>query len=201
MKFCIWISSNRHLSSYIPKYWTMEDRLLALSSGILEIDQLRDVSSTARQEKTGRVWWLPSCWRLFFDCIVRKPKVITSSKLAGIDDEAVCRDYALTRIGREPAREMIMARLAKEPLFASNNDAALVMFTCRYGHVISSSLLELHDLLTAMEPCSHFSSTSRRNTVVQKHIYDAMWASQTRKSQLSRDISLPLEYHTYNLET
>lgn len=54
-------------------------------------------------------------------------------KLAGIDDEAVCRDYALTRVGREPAREMIMARLAKEPLFASNNDAALNMFTCRHG--------------------------------------------------------------------
>ena len=54
------------------------------------------------------------------------------------------RDYALTRVGREPAREMIMARLAKEPLFASNNDAALNMFTCRYGHNIGSSLLEPH---------------------------------------------------------
>jgi len=53
-------------------------------------------------------------------------------KLAGIDDEDVSRDYALTRVGREPAREMIMARLAKEPLFASNNDAALNMFTCRH---------------------------------------------------------------------
>jgi hypothetical protein len=68
----------------------------------------------------------------FFVCILRKPKVNNSSKLAGIDDETVCRDYALTRVGREPAREMIMARLAKEPLFASNNDAALNMFTCRY---------------------------------------------------------------------
>jgi len=54
-------------------------------------------------------------------------------KLAGIDDEAVSREYALSRVGREPAREMIMARLAKEPLFASNNDAALNMFTCRHG--------------------------------------------------------------------
>jgi hypothetical protein len=60
----------------------------------------------------------------------------------------VSRDYALTRVGREPAREMIMARLAKEPLFASNNDAALNMFTCRYGHDISSSLLEPHGLLS-----------------------------------------------------
>lgn len=52
-------------------------------------------------------------------------------QLAGVDDEAVSRDYALTRVGREPAREMIMARLVKEPLFASNNEAALNMFTCR----------------------------------------------------------------------
>ena len=84
------------------------------------------------------------------------------------------RDYALTRVGREPAREMIMARLAKEPLFASNNDAALIMFTCRYGHDICSRLLEPHGPLIVMEPCSRFSSTSRRNTVVQKHIYDTM---------------------------
>lgn len=201
MEFWIWIPSNRHSSSYTPKYWTMEDRPLALSLGISEIDQLRDVSFTAQQEKTGRVWWLPSCWRLFFVCILRKPKVNSSSKLAGIDDEAVSRDYALTRVGREPARAMIMARLAKEPLFASNNEAALNMFTCRYGHHISSSLPEFHGPLIVMEPCSRFSSTSRRNTVVQKHIYEAMWASQTTISKLSRDISLSLEYHTYNLET
>ncbi|KAF9567361.1 hypothetical protein CPC08DRAFT_681195 [Agrocybe pediades] len=52
-------------------------------------------------------------------------------KLAGVDDESICQDYALTRIGREPAREKIMQRLSKEPLFASNNEAALNMFTCR----------------------------------------------------------------------
>lgn len=50
------------------------------------------------------------------------------------------REYALSRVGREPAREMIMARLAKEPLFASNNDAALNMFTCRYGHDILAAV-------------------------------------------------------------
>jgi hypothetical protein len=71
-------------------------------------------------------------------------KANNSLKLAGIDDEAVSRDYALTRVGREPAREMIMTRLAKEPLFASNNDAALNMFTCRYGHVSSSRLLDFN---------------------------------------------------------
>ncbi|EAU84322.2 hypothetical protein CC1G_01318 [Coprinopsis cinerea okayama7 len=53
-------------------------------------------------------------------------------KLAGVEDDLVAQDYALTRVGREPAREMIMKRLAKEPLFASNNEAALNMFTCRH---------------------------------------------------------------------
>jgi len=115
----------------------------------------------------------------------------------------VSRDYALTRVGREPAREMIMARLAKEPIFASNNDAALNMFTCRYGHDNSRfTRLEPHGLIfVAMEPCSRFSSISRRSTVVQKNIYAAMWASQTMTSQLSRDIYLSLDHHAYNSET
>ena len=52
-------------------------------------------------------------------------------QLAGVDNQLIAEDYALTRVGREPAREMIMARLSKEPLFASNNEAALNMFTCR----------------------------------------------------------------------
>jgi len=52
-------------------------------------------------------------------------------KLAGVDDESIANDYALTRIGREPIREIIMNRLAMEPLFASDNEAALNMFTCR----------------------------------------------------------------------
>jgi len=53
-------------------------------------------------------------------------------KLAGVDDEHIANDYALTRIGREPIRETIMNRLAMEPLFASNSEAALNMFTCRH---------------------------------------------------------------------
>jgi len=52
-------------------------------------------------------------------------------ELAGVSHEAIAEDYALTRIGREPSREKIMARLSQEPLFASNNEAALNMFTCR----------------------------------------------------------------------
>ena len=53
-------------------------------------------------------------------------------KLAGVDDETIAEDYALTRVGREPARATVMARLAKVPLFASNHEAALNMLTSRY---------------------------------------------------------------------
>ncbi|KAI0776215.1 protein-tyrosine phosphatase-like protein [Trametes elegans] len=52
-------------------------------------------------------------------------------KLAGVDDEIIARDYALTRVGREPAREMVMERLSKVPYFASNSEAALNMFSSR----------------------------------------------------------------------
>ncbi|KAL1946463.1 hypothetical protein VTO73DRAFT_14567 [Trametes versicolor] len=52
-------------------------------------------------------------------------------KLAGVDDETIARDYALTRVGREPAREMIMKRLSKVPYFATNTEAALNMFSSR----------------------------------------------------------------------
>ncbi|KAI0660756.1 protein-tyrosine phosphatase-like protein [Cubamyces menziesii] len=52
-------------------------------------------------------------------------------KLAGVDDETIAQDYALTRVGREPAREMIMKRLSKVPYFAENMEAALNMFSSR----------------------------------------------------------------------
>ncbi|KAJ7284058.1 protein-tyrosine phosphatase-like protein [Mycena rebaudengoi] len=62
-------------------------------------------------------------------------------KLAGVDNEAISNDYALTRIGREPARAMIMERLSREPLFAASNEAALNMFTCR--HITMSAFLDM----------------------------------------------------------
>jgi len=73
---------------------------------------------------------------LIFHCTAGKDRTGVLAaillKIAGVADDAIAHDYALTRIGREPAREMIMARLSKEPLFASNNEAALNMFTCRH---------------------------------------------------------------------
>ncbi|KAJ8507374.1 hypothetical protein ONZ45_g10244 [Pleurotus djamor] len=59
------------------------------------------------------------------------------SQILDHDNEAIAKDYALTRVGREPARPLIMARLAKEPLFATNSEAALNMFTCRHETMIS----------------------------------------------------------------
>lgn len=57
-------------------------------------------------------------------------------QLAGVSDSDIAEDYSLTRVGREPAREKVMARLTKEPLFASNKQAALNMFTSRYQNLI-----------------------------------------------------------------
>lgn len=54
-----------------------------------------------------------------------------SVQLAGVTDEDIAEDYALTRVGREPSRQKIMARLSKMPMFASNSEAAQNMFTCR----------------------------------------------------------------------
>lgn len=64
-------------------------------------------------------------------------------KLVGVDDETIAKDYALTRVGREPAREMILARLSKEPIFRSSNEASLIMFTCR--HETMTAFLDLID--------------------------------------------------------
>lgn len=46
-------------------------------------------------------------------------------------DETIAVDYELTRIGREPDREKVLKRLAQEPIFADNKDAALNMLTSR----------------------------------------------------------------------
>ncbi|KAH9943222.1 protein-tyrosine phosphatase-like protein [Epithele typhae] len=52
-------------------------------------------------------------------------------KLAGVNDGAIVEDYALTRIGREPVRPMIMERLAKMPYFATNSERAMNMLSSR----------------------------------------------------------------------
>ncbi|EIM87943.1 uncharacterized protein STEHIDRAFT_54230 [Stereum hirsutum FP-91666 SS1] len=51
--------------------------------------------------------------------------------LAGVSREVIATDYSLTRIGREPQRPQVLSRLSKEPIFASNQEAALNMLTSR----------------------------------------------------------------------
>jgi len=63
-------------------------------------------------------------------------------KLAGVENEAIAKDYALTRIGREPQRALIMSRLAKEPVFIENRAAALKMLESR-----AETMLAFLDLL------------------------------------------------------
>ncbi|THH19929.1 hypothetical protein EW146_g1352 [Bondarzewia mesenterica] len=57
--------------------------------------------------------------------------------LAGVDDDAIAMDYSLTRVGREPVREMVMARLQKEPIFATNREAALNMLSSRHETMLA----------------------------------------------------------------
>jgi hypothetical protein len=59
-------------------------------------------------------------------------------KLAGVNDDTIAEDYALTRVGREPARETVLARLAKMPMFASNNERAMNMLTSRSVYAFSA---------------------------------------------------------------
>ncbi|KAI0340906.1 hypothetical protein BDW22DRAFT_1333671 [Trametopsis cervina] len=58
-------------------------------------------------------------------------------KLAGVEDDIIADDYSLTRVGREPVREMVMARLAQIPMFAENNEKALNMLASRYGDMLA----------------------------------------------------------------
>ena len=53
------------------------------------------------------------------------------TQLAGASTDAISADYALTRIGRAPMRPVILSRLAREPLFASDPTAAHNMLSSR----------------------------------------------------------------------
>ncbi|KAI0057609.1 hypothetical protein BV25DRAFT_1831060 [Artomyces pyxidatus] len=72
---------------------------------------------------------------LLFHCTAGKDRTGIAAALllllAGADHAAIADDYALTRVGREPIRDVIMQRLDKEPIFASNKEAALNMLSSR----------------------------------------------------------------------
>ena len=49
-----------------------------------------------------------------------------------MENDTIAKDYALTRVGREPQRAVIMARLAKEPMFTEDKEAAYNMLGSRF---------------------------------------------------------------------
>lgn len=57
--------------------------------------------------------------------------------LAGIDDEAIARDYELTTYGRQPDRDRTIERLKKHAFFAENPDRALNMLSARYETMLA----------------------------------------------------------------
>lgn len=77
-------------------------------------------------------------------------------QLADVDNSTIAEDYALTRVGREPARDKVMARLLQMPLFATDNEAMLNMFTCR----------QVVYLLNSADRCSHSRLLHRSETMI-----------------------------------
>ncbi|GBE79887.1 protein-tyrosine phosphatase-like protein [Sparassis latifolia] len=71
-------------------------------------------------------------------------------KLAGVVDQTIAEDYALTRVGREPDRPMVMARLAKIPFFASDRSKALNMLSSR-AETMLAFLALLHEKYGGVE--------------------------------------------------
>ena len=69
---------------------------------------------------------------------------MTTAQLAGVDDESIARDYALTRVGREPAREMVMERLSKVPFFQANAEGALNMLSSRCVVILGNPMDSAH---------------------------------------------------------
>jgi hypothetical protein len=58
--------------------------------------------------------------------------LVNSLQLAGASSDAISADYALTSLGRAPMRPLILSRLAREPLFASDPIAAHNMLSSRW---------------------------------------------------------------------
>ncbi|GJJ07072.1 hypothetical protein Clacol_001271 [Clathrus columnatus] len=64
-------------------------------------------------------------------------------KLAGVDSEDIAKDYALTRVGREPERALVISRLSKEPTFENNKESMLNLLEARAETM--AAFLELLD--------------------------------------------------------
>ena len=106
---CLFHCTGQHIrcnfSTYIHQYTAGKDRTGVLSAIVLSV---RVTTYTNIQREV--------------------PKRL---QLAGLDDETIAEDYELTQIGREPVRDLVLARLAKEPLFAEDKAAAFNMLTAK----------------------------------------------------------------------
>ncbi|KAH9983573.1 tyrosine phosphatase family-domain-containing protein [Russula compacta] len=65
--------------------------------------------------------------------------------LVGASSDAISADYALTRIGRAPMRPLILSRLAREPLFASDPTAAHNMLSSRWVEETMQAFIQMLD--------------------------------------------------------
>jgi len=92
-------------------------------------------------------------------------------KLAGVKDELIADDYSLSRVGREPVRAMVMARLSKEPLFASDNQAALNMLTSRHETMTAFLSLLQEKYGGVQEYVKHYIGLSEDDiNIIQKNL-------------------------------
>ena len=104
-------------------------------------------------------------------------------KLAGASEEEIASDYALSRVGREPLRERSLLRLSMEPLFASNQEAALNMFSCRwvFGWLLVH-YIRLIPIKLDLRRYPHSSKCSKSNMEVLWNILSNTQDSQTTTS-------------------
>ena len=49
--------------------------------------------------------------------------------MAGVSEELIAKDYALTSVGYEVVGPFIMAKVEKDPVFIENREAALRMMS------------------------------------------------------------------------
>ena len=96
----------------------------------------------AGKDRTGIAAALLLLVRLLFYLFC--PRLNKLHQLAGASTDAISADYALTYIGRAPIRPLILSRLAREPLFASDPTAAHNMLSSRCvrccPHVLADQL-------------------------------------------------------------
>lgn len=74
-----------------------------------------------------------------------KPAHTDAWQVAGVTEDAICRDYALSRVGLEPARPFILPHIKETP------EACVAMMSCRFVSLfqpsVCSSVLQRHSTM------------------------------------------------------